>query len=311
MVRRSFLSQATAAAVGAAAGPAAAQVPSPAAGQAWKLRFAPHIGLTSLDTPLFKESVGTLDPVAHIDFIADLGFAGIEDNLLKLRPAADQERIGQALARRGLAMGCFVNNAADWNKPLWCTTDAAAQDKQRADLLASIETAKRAGGKYLTTISGRDLRLPLRMQLQAMVENLKRLSDVAERAGMVIGIEATNEQGFPGMLVHHVLDAYAVVEAVGSPAVRLVFDAFHVQVMDGDVINNLDRVWDAVGIVQIADNPGRMEPGTGEMNYANILRHLRSKGYDGLVELEHSVSKPGRAGEQAALDGLRAINAAV
>ena len=311
MVRRSFLSQATAVAVGAAAGPATAQVPSPAAGQAWKLRFAPHIGLTSLDTPLFKESVGTLDPVAHIDFIADLGFAGIEDNLLKLRPAADQERIGQALARRGLAMGCFVNNAADWNKPLWCTTDAAAQDKQRADLLASIETAKRAGGKYLTTISGRDLRLPLRMQLQAMVENLKRLSDVAERAGMVIGIEATNEQGFPGMLVHHVLDAYAVVKAVGSPAVRLVFDAFHVQVMDGDVINNLDRVWDAVGIVQIADNPGRMEPGTGEMNYANILRHLRSKGYDGLVELEHSVSKPGRAGEQAALDGLRAVNAAV
>lgn len=62
-----------------------------------------------------------------------------------------------------------------------------------------------------------------------------------------------------------------MVEAVGSPAVRLVFDAFHVQVMESDVINNLDRVWDAVGIVQIADNPGRVEPGTDEMNYANIL----------------------------------------
>ena len=199
MVRRTFLSQATAAAVGAAAGPAAAQAPAPEMGPTWKLRFAPHIGLTSLDTPLFKDSVGTLDPVAHIDFIADLGFAGIEDNLLKLRPAADQERIGQALARRGLAMGCFVNNAADWNKPLWCTTDAGAQEKQQADLLASIETAKRVGGKCLTTISGRDLRLPLRMQLQAMVENLKRLSDTAERAGVVIGIEATNEQGFPAL----------------------------------------------------------------------------------------------------------------
>lgn len=314
MNRRGFLSGAALAGA-AMAGPAAAQAPAAATAvrpeHPWKLRLAPHIGLTSLDTPLFRDSVGTLDPVAHIDFIADLGFAGVEDNLLKLRPVADQERIGRALGRRGLAMGCFVNNAADWNKPLWCTTDPAAQEKQRVDLLASIEAARRVGGRYMTTISGRDARVPLPMQLQAMVENLKRLAETAERAGVVMGIEATNEQGFPGMLVHHVLDAYTVVRAVGSPAVRLVFDAFHVQVMDGDVINNMDRVWDAVGIVQIADNPGRVEPGTGEMNYANILRHLRAKGYDGLVELEHAVSRPGRAGEQAVLDGLRAINATV
>lgn len=313
MDRRAFFTGAavTAATGTATPGPVAAQAPGDGAGRSWKLRFAPHIGLTSLDTPLFKESVGTLDPVAHIDFIADLGFAGIEDNLLKLRPAADQERIGRALARRGLEMGCFVNNAADWNKPLWCTTDPASREKQRADLLASIETARRVGGKYLTTISGRDLRVPLPVQLQAMAENLKRVAETAERAGVVLGVEATNEAGFPGMLVHRVLDAYAVVKAVGSPAVRLVFDAFHVQVMDGDVINNMDRVWDAVGIVQIADNPGRVEPGTGEMNYANILRHLRGRGYAGLVELEHAVSRPGREGEQAALAALRAIDAAV
>jgi hydroxypyruvate isomerase len=277
----------------------------------WKLRFAPHIGLTSLDTPLFKHSAGSDDPVAQIDHVADLGFAGIEDNLLKLRSPVEQERIGAALARRGLEMGCFVGNADAWNAPLWGGDDDAARQKLRADLDSSIAAAARVGGRYLTTISGRDASTPLWLQHQRMVENLKRMAPVAEKAGVVLGIEPTNEHGFPGMLVHHVADAYAIVRAVNSPAVRLVFDAFHVQVMDGDLINNLDRTFDAIGIVQIADNPGRLEPGTGEINYVSFLRRLRALGYTGLVELEHAVSGEGAAGEDAALAALRAINDAI
>ena len=277
----------------------------------WKLRFAPHIGLTSLDTPLFRESVGSNDPVAQIDYIADLGFAGIEDNLLALRTPVEQKRMGEALARRNLEMGCFVGNADAWNKPLWGRSDADAREKLTADLTAAITIAQRVGGRYLTTISGRDHDVPLWMQHQTMVENLKRLAPMAEKAGVVLGIEPTNEQGFPGMLVHHVADAFAIVKAVDSPAVRLVFDAFHVQVMDGDLMRNLDRTYDAIGIVQIADNPDRLEPGTGEINFMNFFRHLRNKGYQGLVELEHAVSQPGKAGEQAALAALTAINDAI
>jgi hydroxypyruvate isomerase len=127
----------------------------------WKLRFAPHIGLTSLDTPLFKHSAGSDDPVAQIDHVADLGFAGIEDNLLKLRSPVEQERIGAALARRGLEMGCFVGNADAWNAPLWGRDDDAARQKLRADLDSSIAAAARVGGRYLTTISGRDASTPL------------------------------------------------------------------------------------------------------------------------------------------------------
>ncbi len=277
----------------------------------WKLRFAPHIGLTSLDTPLFKSSVGSDDPVAQIEHIADLGFAGIEDNLLQLRSPADQERIGTALVRRGLEMGCFVGNVDAWNAPLWGRSDDEAQQKLSADLASAIATAARVGGKYLTTISGRHPSLPLWLQHQAMIENLKRMAPVAEKAGVVFGIEPTNEQGFPGMLVHHVSDAYGIVKAVDSPAVRLVFDAFHVQVMDGDLINNLERTFDAIGIVQIADNPGRLEPGTGEINFINLFCRLRALEYTGLVELEHAVSGDGVAGEDAALAALRAINDAI
>lgn len=277
----------------------------------WRMRFAPHLGLTSLDTPFFKHTVGSPDPVAHIEHIAALGFAGVEDNFLKLRPVAEQERIGRALARHGLEMGCFVNNVESWNRPLWGSDDPDATAALRAELESSIAAAARVGGRYLTTISGRDPRVPLPIQLTAMTENLKRLAPTAERAGVVLGIEPLAERAFPGMLVHHVLDGYAVVKAVDSPAVRLVFDAFHVQAADGDLIAMIDRTRDAIGIVQIADNPGRVEPGTGEMNYPNILRHLRATGYTGLVELEHAMSGPGRDGEDAALERLRAIDAAI
>lgn len=75
-----------------------------------------------------KASVGSLNPAAHIERIAGLGFAGIEDKCPELRSPADQERVGRAFARRGHEMGCFVNNIESWNKPLWNTTDPSAQD---------------------------------------------------------------------------------------------------------------------------------------------------------------------------------------
>ena len=83
---------------------------APRTSAAWKLRYAPHIGLTSPDTPLFRHTAASADPVEQIRFVAGQGFAGIEDNFLKLRPTAEQGRIGVALAQAGLEMGCFVNN---------------------------------------------------------------------------------------------------------------------------------------------------------------------------------------------------------
>jgi hydroxypyruvate isomerase len=187
--------------------------------------------------------------------------------------------------------------------------DAVAQLQR--ELEDSIKAAKRVGGKHLTTIGGRDPRVPLAFQLAAMAENLKRLAPIAEKAGVVIGVEVTNEWGFPGMLVRHALDAYAVVKAVDTPAVRLTFDIFHVQAMDGDVIRSLERCWDAIGTVQVADNPGRLELGTGELNWPNILRALRERGYAGLVELEHEASRPGTEGERDMLRRLREIDTAI
>jgi hydroxypyruvate isomerase len=275
------------------------------------LRFAPHIGFPDLQQPLFRDSAGSIDPVVQIEYIASLGFAGIEDKWVKKRPVADQLRIGEALARCGLEMGCFVNTVESSRQPLFSSSDPAARDQLERELRDSIETAKRINGKYLTTFASRDPRVPLGFQLAAMVENLKPLAEIAARAGVILCLEQTAEARYPGMLLHRLGDAYGVVKAVASPAARLLFDVLAVQVAEGDLIENLHRTRDAIAVVQVADNPGRTEPGAGELNFVNIFRSLREQGYTGLVEFEFSLSQPGAAGEQRALAALRAINAAV
>jgi hydroxypyruvate isomerase len=98
---------------------------------------------------------------------------------------------------------------------------------------------------------------------------------------------------------------------VNSPAVKLVYDFGHIAPMDGNVLQNLKAVWDMVAIIQVADIPGRLELGSGELNWVNIFRTIRSLGYTGLIELEHLISEPGIEGEAMVLDNLRAIDAAV
>lgn len=274
----------------------------------WNMRFAPHIGLYSLDTPMFLHSVGTLDPVAHIEFIASLGFAGVEDNALLLRNDADQNRIGEALGCSGLEMGCFAFDPEHWIEPLWAQDDDTTRAHLKRELKTAGDAAKRVNGQFVTVLSGRDPLMPLAMQLQGMVENLRLLADDAQGRGITLLIEPLSQWDYPAMLINDFYDAYAVVKAVNHPAVRLMFDVFHVQAMNGNLLRNLDLTYDVIGMVQLADSPLRSEPGSGEINFVNVLKHLQNKGYSGLVELEHSMSEPGKAGEDAALGRLRDIN---
>jgi hydroxypyruvate isomerase len=264
----------------------------------------------SPDKPLFLETLGTPDPVVHIEYAADQGFAGMEDNWLARRDAAEQKRIGEALARYGLEMGCFAASVNP-DKTNWVTdneTSAAELDREIAN---AIEIAKRVNGRYLTVAVARDPRAPYGFQTAAMVRHLRRLADKCERAGVILCIEATNPFGLPGMLLQHIADAYAVVKAAASPAVKLLFDFTHVQLMDGNIVANFELCRDEIAIVQIADIPRRRELGLGEVHWPNVLRAVRDAGYDGLIEYEVLPSQPGRAGEQAALEALRRVDAAI
>jgi hydroxypyruvate isomerase len=173
-----------------------------------------------------------------------------------------------------------------------------------------LEALNRAGGRRLTVITGAD-ETPRDVQIAAFIDNLRRVTPRLEAADAMICLEPTSDQRIQGLLLNDLDDAYAVACAVDSPHVRLLFDTLHIQQAHGDVISNLRRVWDRVGAVQIADNPGRLEPGSGEINFVSLILALLELGHTGLICLEHQNAVPGAAGELLALERLRAIDGAV
>jgi hydroxypyruvate isomerase len=275
----------------------------------WTLRYASHLGYRAAETPLFRESVGSLDPVAHIAFAAELGLAGIQYALARSRPVAEQRDVAGALARYGLEAGCIIYTTREkLSAPLWGVTGRDARDVLAAELTGAFETAKRVNSRFVAVLSGADPRRSLTYQRAAMVENLRWAAPLAERVGVLLLVEAVSSRNVPNLLLHHVADAYAVVKAVGHPAVRLIFDTGHVQAMDGDLLAHLDACWDAVALVQIADNPGRLEPGAGEINFATFLNELHRRNYGGLVELEHDWSEASAVTEARGIAYLRRLD---
>lgn len=260
------------------------------------LNYAPHIGLTSPDDVLFAEHAGS-NPIDQIKFIAEQGFAGIEDNFLKLRSSEVQEKIGKELERHGMQMGCFVNNLV-LDHPTFVSNSEEAREVLLQQLRETIEVAKRVNGKYVTTLSGPlDPRLDRDYQAANMIGNLRYCAELAESAGLILGLEILTSKWWSGTFLTKIPHAYLITKAVNSSAVKLIFDTFHAQMEGGNVIENIDIVWDEIACFQIADVPRRTEPNSGEMNYKVILNHIHAKGYTGLVEMEHSISQPGVEGE--------------
>ena len=98
---------------------------------------------------------------------------------------------------------------------------------------------------------------------------------------------------------------YEICKAVNSPSCKILYDIYHMQRNEGNLINNLDIAYDEIAYFQIGDNPGRNEPTTGEVNYKNIFKHLYNKGYKGILGMEHGNSFPGKDGELALIKAYR------
>jgi len=95
------------------------------------------------------------------------------------------------------------------------------------------------------------------------------------------------------------------MQGVKSPSCKILFDIYHMQRNEGNLINNIDIAYSEIAYFQIGDNPGRNEPTTGEVNYKNIFKHLYNKGYKGMLGMEHGNSQPGKDGEMALIKAYR------
>ncbi|MEO7530474.1 MAG: TIM barrel protein [Sediminibacterium sp.] len=253
---------------------------------------------------MFKNNGGA-DFVDQIKFAYSIGFRAIEDNGMMKRPIEQQKKIGDTLAQLGMTMGVFVNIFDDW--PL--STSMTAGKKEWKDKFIqyckdSVEVAKRCNAKWITVVPGNyDRSLPEGYQTANVIEFMKRGAEIMEPNNLVMVMEPLSDT--PDLFLRRSDQTYAICKAVNSPSCKILFDMYHMQRNEGNMIVNIDKAWDEIGYFQIGDNPGRKEPGTGEMNYKNIFKHIHEKGFKGVLGMEHGNAKPGKEGELALIKAYR------
>src|SRR5665647_1186247 len=302
--RRSFLTGA--AATGAALFVAPALLrgssiisPLPAPDKPFTLGYAPSIGM-------FRELCGSDDAVDNIKFIHDRGFRAVFDNGLPGRPPAEQERIAAEVQRLGMMMGPWVLYA-DVSKTSFVLNPQEVRDFMKAKMQEGIDIVRRTGFKMALVVPGRyDERLHPDYQRTNVIDNLKFCSELATPEGMIIVIEPLNTLAdHPGLYLTQMPQAYQICDAVDSPSVKIVEDIYHQQITEGNLIPNIEACWDQIAAFHAGDNPGRLEPGTGEVNFKNIFKYLRSRDYSGVICMEHGQSIKGPEGLKRVIEAYR------
>jgi hydroxypyruvate isomerase len=263
----------------------------------FNLDYAPHQGM-------FENHAGKsfLD---QIQFMYDKGFRSIEDNGYLNRSVEEQEKIGNLLAKLGMRMGVFVVDGGDNWKTSLTTGKKEFKDKFVETCKKSVEAAKRCNAKWLTVVPGfYERNLPYGNQFANVIDAMRAGTEIFEPHGLIMVLETLSDT--PELFLQKTNETYAVCKAVKSPSCKILYDIYHMQRTEGDLIKTIDRCWDEIAYIQIGDNPGRKEPTTGEINYKNLFKHLHKKGYKGVMGMEHGNSKSGKEGELAVISAYRA-----
>jgi len=267
-----------------------------ASGEPFHLNYAIHQGM-------FK-NLGGDDVIDQIKFAYDQGFRSIEDNGMMGRTPELQTKIGDTLAKLGMNMGVFVvekgGNSAN---------TLAAGKQEYIDIFlkgcrGAVEVAKRVNAKWVTVVPGDfERNLPIGIQTGNVVEALRKGAEILEPNKIVMVLEPLSDT--PNLFLQNSDQTYMICKAVNSSSCKLLFDMYHMQKNEGNIINNINKTWNEIAYFQIGDNPGRKEPTTGEMNYKNIFKHIYSKGYKGILGMEHGNSIQGKEGELALIKAYR------
>lgn len=299
MERRTFLQQGTLAGISALAFggvQAATGAPAPRAEKTFNMNYAPHDGM-------FKNSAGA-DFLDQIRFMHDQGFRAIEDNGMLKRDTAMQEKIGNLLAKLGMTMGVFVIDGGDNWKVSLTTGKQEFKDTFLKTCRTAVETAKRCNAKWATVVPGFfERKLPIGVQTGNVIDALRAGAEILEPSGLVMVLEPLSDT--PDLFLRTADQTYEICRAVNSPSCKILYDIYHMQRNTGHLIPMMDMCWSEIAYIQIGDNPGRKEPGTGEINYKNIFKHLHEKGYKGVMGMEHGNFREGKDGEVALIKAYR------
>ena len=284
--RREILSGAAVAALGCSS---SEQAPPPETAKTheWKLRYAPRMGLLGKDVSVEE----------HIEIYHDYGFRAFEHNLLPLQHTLEEaDQLRSKMDDLEMEMGVFIVNSGGWKG------DALVDKKFHAGFLAdvdkSVEYHKVMRNKWCTVTAGLSVDyMSLERQTANLIEGLKRAMELIEGLDLTFVLEPLNvlvdHAGYHVVTSEH---AAEIIDAVGSDQLKILFDIYHQQISEGNLINNIEKHWDRIGYFQVGDVPGRKEPGTGEIRYEQVFRRIYELGYEGILGMEHGLSAPGRDG---------------
>ncbi len=268
-------------------------------GQPFKLKYGPHQGQ-------FSNHAGD-NILDQIQFAYDQGFRGWEDNGFSGRSVDEQEKVGNLLAKLGMEMGVFVLNKGGNG------ANTLAEGKQEhIDIFLkgcreAVELSKRSGGKFTTVVPGDFARrIPLDIQTANVIDALRRGAEILEPHGIVMVLEPLSDT--PDLFLRTSTQTYLICRGVNSPSCKILYDVYHLQRNEGDLIPNMERCWSEIAYIQVGDNPGRREPTTGEINYKNLFKYLYDKGYQGVVGMEHGKSTGGKEGEIKLIEAYREVD---
>ena len=259
-----------------------------------KAAGAPGFKLSVRVEPLFPK----LPLRAQIQKVAAAGYQGFEFGDWR---AADASEITPLKNKLGLQCACLVGNRSVNPKGMGLC-DPAERAGFLAEIQASIEAAKRFESNQLIVLTGNRVPgMPREQQRNSIVEGLKRASDLASDAGIRLIVEILNTltkveplnaiENHANYYLNSTREAFDIVRVIGSPHVKILFDIYHVQIMEGNLIETIRANIGSIAHFHVGDVPGRHEPGTGEIDYRNVLRAIRETGFHDFVAMEYLPSK--------------------
>lgn len=258
---------------------------------------------------MFEHHAGK-DPIAQLEFMAAQGFTAFEDNGMAGRPVALQEQMAATMKARNLKMGVFVAHKIYWKEPNLASGDREKREEFLSDIRKAIPVAKRVNAKWMTVVPGHTApRLSMGYQTAHVVESLKQAAALLEPHGLIMVLEPLNFRDHPGLFLTESPQAYEICKAVASPSCKILFDIYHQQIQEGNLIPNIESCWDEIAYFQIGDNPGRKEPTTGEINYRNVFKFIYDKGYQGILGMEHGNAASGLEGEKKLIQAYKEVDA--
>jgi hydroxypyruvate isomerase len=277
MNRRTFIQSAGLLATGLSA---QAQTPSPAK--------------TGNKATLMLEMLkGTIEE--EFDLAAKAGFQSVESlTQYAAWTDADIERVKKICRANKMGVDTVLAQQ-DWKKRPVSIVDPAHREPFLGDVRKAIVYAQKLDIQNISLTSGLSAAgIPVEQQYASLTEGIKRAADLVAAAKLTLLIEPLNSiVDHPGCFLASCVDGLKLVKEINLPHVRMLFDIYHEQIMRGNVIRTLTEAAPFVSVFHVADNPGRNDPGTGEINFPNVYAAIKKTGYTGFIGMEyHPLADP-------------------